>query len=392
MMLVRTICLAVFSVVAAAPAPTPGTLSGLILVDQETRGAACLDGSPPGYWMRPGSAGNSDKWVLHAQGGGWCYDEESCAGRAKMALGSSKFWNNVTACYGSCDGILSADPTTNPDFYEWNAVFIGYCDGTSMTGALEGAHEGLMYRGRANLDAVLDSLFARGMNKASDVIFTGGSAGGLATYLNVDYVAERVRALSPSAKVVGLGDAGFFLDHLAYGKSTSIYTSEMTYLFNMSKPTTNTACQKANAPTSPDGWKCFMAQYVVPYIKSPLFIAEGMYDSWQLGNVLQLPCGHPTPEKTCNADELAGFLDYGKTMNATITSVVQGQGRGAFVSACIVHCQTIFNEGEDRWAAWNISGVRPRDAFGNFYFGRTGPTVVIDSAPYPSNPSCPIWT
>jgi hypothetical protein len=52
-----------------------------------------------------------------------------------------------------------------------------YCDGTSFAGALEGTHERLHYRGRANLDAVLDSLFARGMDAATDVVFTGGSAG-----------------------------------------------------------------------------------------------------------------------------------------------------------------------------------------------------------------------
>ena len=57
---------------------------------------------------------------------------------------------------------------------------------------------GLHYRGRANLDAVLDHLFQRqGMDKASEVVFTGGSAGGLAVYLNVDHVATRVNASEP---------------------------------------------------------------------------------------------------------------------------------------------------------------------------------------------------
>jgi hypothetical protein len=37
-------------------------------------------------------------------------------------------------------------------------------------------------------------------------------------------------------------------------------------------------------------------------------------------------------------------------MNASITRALGAAGtqRGAFLSACIVHCQTIFNEGEDR--------------------------------------------
>jgi hypothetical protein len=79
-------------------------------------------------------------------------------------------------------------------------VFIGYCDGSSFSGQVEGTHQGLHYRGRANLDAVIDSLIAdAGLEKASDVVFTGGSAGGLTTYLQVDHVAERLSQVSPGA-------------------------------------------------------------------------------------------------------------------------------------------------------------------------------------------------
>ena len=66
----------------------------LVLVHTEAklRGAACLDGSPPGYFIRSASAGsNSSKWVVHMQGGGWCWDVperadhgRSCANRSKL--------------------------------------------------------------------------------------------------------------------------------------------------------------------------------------------------------------------------------------------------------------------------------------------------------------------
>jgi hypothetical protein len=83
-------------------------------------------------------------------------------------------------------------------------------------------------------------------------------------------------------------------------------------------------------------------------------------------------------------------------MNETIAPLLQHPThpalRGGFVSACIVHCQTIFNEGEDRWSAWKIDGVYPREAFANFYFNQSGPTVLLDPLPYPANPSCPVWT
>lgn len=39
-------------------------------------------------------------------------------------------------------------------------VFVNYCDGSSLTGNRSEAYNGLHYRGRANLDAVLDHLIA----------------------------------------------------------------------------------------------------------------------------------------------------------------------------------------------------------------------------------------
>ena len=53
-----------------------------------TKGAVCLDGSAPGYYMSVGTV--PAKLMLHLQGGGWCTSPSNCAARAKTALGSSK--------------------------------------------------------------------------------------------------------------------------------------------------------------------------------------------------------------------------------------------------------------------------------------------------------------
>lgn len=107
------------------PSPAPRQIGGLVLVPQEPRQAACLDGSAPGYWMERGMGANATRWILHAQGGGWCWNEDECAKRALSDLGSSKNWRHTTTCYGSCDGILSRNCSINPDFCTWSHVFIG---------------------------------------------------------------------------------------------------------------------------------------------------------------------------------------------------------------------------------------------------------------------------
>ena len=89
----------------------------------------CLDGSAPGYYIRRGSGDGTNRWILHLEGGGACADERQCLDRSKTALGSSTFWPPS----GEFHGFLSDNATVNPDFYDWNIVYLMYCDGSSFT-------------------------------------------------------------------------------------------------------------------------------------------------------------------------------------------------------------------------------------------------------------------
>ena len=90
----------------------------------------CLDGSPPGYYMRPGTGDGANKWVLHLMGGGWCLSSEDCFNRSTTTFGSTAFWPQTL----DFTGIFSNDEDINPDLYNWNAVFVIYCDGGSFAG------------------------------------------------------------------------------------------------------------------------------------------------------------------------------------------------------------------------------------------------------------------
>ena len=94
------------------------------------QGAVCLDGSPPGYYIRPGYGNGTDKWIIHLEGGGWCKNESDCYERSKTDLGSSKNWLPSMAL----NGFLSDNSTVNPDFYNWNIIRVMYCDGGSFAG------------------------------------------------------------------------------------------------------------------------------------------------------------------------------------------------------------------------------------------------------------------
>jgi hypothetical protein len=121
-----------------APPPAPGMMHvTLAKATADKFGAKCLQGSAPSYELRLNAS--SDKWVLFLEGGGWCYGLTpnatvvACAHRAMAQADSARSReaesSRPTADYG---GVMSSDPTVNPDFYGWNAAFIHYCDGASF--------------------------------------------------------------------------------------------------------------------------------------------------------------------------------------------------------------------------------------------------------------------
>ena len=149
------------------------------------------------------------------------------------------------------------------------------CDGSSFTGTRPGSFNGLRYRGRANLDAVLDHLIEHeGLGAASDVIVTGGSAGGLAVYLNADHIASRLPKV-PRTKA--LADGGFFRDvETTLGVQYARERYSAGLVLWQSSSSLSPTCLAANPGAL--SWRCIMAQYALPHITVPVFVVEGARD------------------------------------------------------------------------------------------------------------------
>ena len=76
--------------------------------------AKCLDGSPAVYYIAANASSSS--WVVWLEGGGLCLNLTDCAERSKGRLGSSTSYN---ASIDAPKGMLSSDPTANPDLHTW---------------------------------------------------------------------------------------------------------------------------------------------------------------------------------------------------------------------------------------------------------------------------------
>ena len=314
--------------------------------------ALCLDGSPAAFWFNKGSGSGVNKYIIHHQGGAWCTSPHDCVERAKTAQGSSDSWDKEVNCEyskatpctydGGAHGMFSSDPVMNPLTYNWNKIYVGYCDGASFSGARkERASNGLHYKGYFILGAVYSTFFDKfGMGEAKEVIVSGTSAGGLSVFLHLDQIAELIKAKAPTnPRVVGVADAGLFMDLPSY-KGEYTYTPLFKDIFEFQEISRSLGPDCKSKHTQDDAYKCFIGQYAVNYVKTPLFITNSLYDVYQHYRFMVLQC-NPVPGAThgvCNKNHIKYMNNYRDTMVETIEKYLQTHPEsGAWAVSCWSH-------------------------------------------------------
>jgi len=373
----------------------------------------------PAYYFMNYTASNS--FVIHLSGGGWRYMSNKSSSSSSSSSSSVDSMDSMEidgltsdglslgsdgSCYGKCDGILSDDANINPLFHSWNKIWIPI-SGTSFTGDRDSELPYPVRGKRIQTAVIADLLENHGMKNAANVILTGGSSGGLATYLTCDRVGEQVKTANPTARYTCLADAGYFLDHpdIKGNPSTTPLFQSSYYAWNSSSGT-NQACVDFYKKTGED-WKCIFAQYVAPFITSELFVMQNLYDSWQINNILKIGCsGYNKPMTSCSAAQMTALESYGGSLRSLLSPFTSNPKVGMFTPSCIAHCQSVENEHDIAlwyWPGrWSIVGDKgqseyPRNAFNDWYSGTTtgnSSKFVQQCAwsPDTCNKLCPDWT
>nr|GLL46825.1 pectin acetylesterase 8-like [Ipomoea trifida]GLL46826.1 pectin acetylesterase 8-like [Ipomoea trifida] len=293
----NSLCLLVFGIllipalVASSPYD-PNIASGYplqnptIVENAASKGAVCLDGSPPAYHLSEGSGPTKDNWMVYLLGGAWCPTISLCLARRNRHLGSSTNWNDTNSIQ-RFTGILHNNSHHNPDFANWTKVMVRYCDGSSFTGDVEDVDPttGLHFRGRRVFDAIVDDLlFSKGMKDAKEVLFTGGSAGGLAVMIHCDRFASH---FPTTTRVKCLSDGGFFLhsnNPLQARGLESMFRG--TVALHNSTGALPKACVDRMKSSGREEYLCMFPQYIVGDIKTPLLVMATAYDSYQINESL----------------------------------------------------------------------------------------------------------
>ena len=157
----------------------------------------------------------------------------------------------------------------------------------------------------------------------------------------------------------------------------------------------NDACLAHYAPKG-EAWKCFMAQYTLPFLQTPYFMTQDTVDSWQMPEILNLNC-FPA---SCNVTELAQANRYRKDMLVALAPLIdppamkkkKKKKNGGFITACWQHCHQ--NHARP-WLNASMKNQTLAATWDAWYHSRAGaPTLLVadhDFNPDEPNAECLGW-
>jgi hypothetical protein len=343
----------------------------------------CLDGSPPLYYVSPGWGAGANKFLLHMEGGAWCGSPAECVG-----------WWGFRSTLVDPD-ILPQDAQAATGYFNrsepknsmanWTWVFIRYCDGFSFSSNVAApaivpinstANATVHMRGLAVLNAVQADLLAHGgMAAATDVVVGGCSAGGMAVYIHCDGWADAIRAVAPAAAVTCLADSGFFPLIPDVGFPSPWFNGvwqNAANNFNISAALHPACMADHNATTQ---WQCAMPEVAARYTRTPLFMFQAQFDSFQIFNMERCIPMPPDPKSPCTDADVTRW--GAELITANIQAVLaaplpKAAGSAAFVDSCYHHCGTWADW--DQITSWGGGNVSASQAFASW---RTAPASAL---------------
>jgi hypothetical protein len=170
-------------------------------VKYEPEGATCSDGSPYKFWVE--FSETSDNVIVFFEGGGACWDYESCSGNGGIRgaanpnglpdthADAQREFASIQVGAGVIYPLLNQDPDVSP-MADWNKVFVPYCTGDVYAGDRtvvyqdpDGIEDDIEFRhaGHPNIlamTAMLNEMFTT----VPKLFVSGCSAGGAGAIVN----------------------------------------------------------------------------------------------------------------------------------------------------------------------------------------------------------------
>lgn len=339
--------------------------------------ARCLDGSQYFFYFRSGFGDGLKKYQIYLQGGGWCTSYKECSERAQNNgyLGSSQGYTQYA--WYSAD-YLDDSQINNPLMYNWNTIWMIYCDGSSFTGnnftIYRYGEQNLYFRGHQNLkEGMLALQTEYGLDKASDIVLSGCSAGGLAVYLNNDYIVNNFVNQEAAKTFLSISASGFFPFDNPINANDKNWANGILWIYDTQNVTNNLNAQcvahykQMNAASN-----CMFAQFVVPFLhKNKIFALQSIYDAAGMS------------EQGINANDASESNEYGQFFaELFIESFIESDNalHAALLYSCYSHC------GE--YNQINASNVLSANGIQMFFNDELTQNLIFQNYSYRCNECC----
>lgn len=258
-----------------------------------------------------------------------------------------------------------------------------------------------MFAGQLHLAQVVEYLLNDAPGLVLDeVILGGGSAGGIGTFMNADWLAARLPA---STKLRGMPEGGFFgnfmtnFSHFASNTTDPNIYVWSPWLGNLTTRYISPAEKRCIADhPSLKGFQCVSPVWTYPYTTTPMFIIQAAVDFEQVFEF----SGAPKREVYKNAT-VASYVDYSHEVQTGSLKKVVVQGDkaktdGLFSPACLGHTTVQMGwlgesrvktggDGARNPKPFAEGGKNPRvdgqwaaEAFSDWYFGRGSKHIHLD--------------
>ncbi len=240
--------------------------------------------------------------------------------------------------------------------------------------------------------------------------------------LHADYIAERIAAASPEARIAAVAAEGFF------GDVTSIYGgmriaaevfSRVMQMGNVTREGVNAACW--DATTANEMLLCFFPAHALPFVSTRTFIMNSFQDEYQASTFLApnlsslnapgglvestafIPC-ISAPWTDCNSTQYAQWRGMGSELLSYQLAALRAPSsasHGGFLHSCPTHGSCIEGRCTSVRLAGNATAINAMGALAlwlndaspapdeHIYIDQQWPNAQAwPSVPAP-NPSCP---
>merc|ERR1711957_617241 len=140
-----------------------------------------------------------------------------------------------------------------------------------------------------------------------------------------------------------------------------------------------------------DQWLCFFGQYASWYTRTPFFLVNSFYDSWQMTNILHVShrCSvglRHGQQSSCIERELNALHGFHHAM-LRATASLSHHGNAHFLYSCVTPSAQ-FNV-DSQWVHLAIDNVTLRRAFGDWYLRNVSVKLEESLLSTPAaNPAC----